>query len=62
MIATITDKKKVQRWLSLRSLESGFHMIAAIADFFFLSDRSDHSDHMETKPNCDKSIKRFAAS
>ena len=28
-----------------------FHMIAAIAEFFFLSDRSDHSDgsdHMET--------------
>ena len=35
MIATIAEKKKVQRWLSLRSLESGFHMIAAIADFFF---------------------------
>ena len=35
MIATIAEKKKLQRWLSLRSLESGFHMIAAIADFFF---------------------------
>ena len=32
---------------SLRSLESGFHMIAAIAQlFFFLSDRS---DDMETR-------------
>ena len=43
-----------QRLLSLRSLESGYMitMIAAIAEvFFFLSDRSDHSDgsdHMET--------------
>ena len=30
----------------------GFHMIAAIADFFFLSGRSDHndnSDHIETR-------------
>ena len=43
-----------QRSLSLRSLERGFHMItmiAAIAQVFFLSDRSDHSDgsdHMGT--------------
>ena len=39
-----------QRSLSLRSLESGFHMIAmiaAIAEHFFLSDRN---DHMETSP------------
>ena len=29
----------------MRSLESGFHMIAAIAElFFFLSDRSDHME------------------
>ena len=35
MIATVAEKKKVQPWLSLRSLESGFHMIAAIAEFFF---------------------------
>ena len=42
---------------ALRSLESGFHMIAVIAAiaeplFFFVSDRSDHSvrtDHMETR-------------
>ena len=34
---------------SLRSLESGFHMIAAIVELFFLSDRSDHSDDMETR-------------
>ena len=38
-----------QRLLSLPSRKSGFHMIAmiaAFADFFFLSDRS---DHMETR-------------
>ena len=35
VIAAIYEKKKVQRFLSLRSLESGFHMIAGIADFFF---------------------------
>ena len=37
---------------SLRSLESGFLIIAEIAKLFFLSDRSDHgdrSDHMETR-------------
>ena len=42
-----------QRSLSLRTLESGFHMIAAITElFFFLSDHSDHSnrsEHMETR-------------
>ena len=44
---TIADILKVisQRSLSLRSLESGFHMIA---DIFFLSDRR---DHMETGLN-----------
>ena len=32
-------------------------MIAAIAErFFFLSDHSDRSDHMETKVNCTKGI------
>ena len=62
VIAAIYEKKKVQRFLSLRSLESGFHMIAGIADFFFPSDHSDHSDHMETNLFCDKSVKRFAAS
>ena len=35
VIAAIYEKKKVQRFLSLRSLESGFHMITGIADFFF---------------------------
>ena len=34
---------------SLRSLESGFHMIAMIAEVFFLSDHSDRSDHIETR-------------
>ena len=60
---TIAEIEKVpsKRLLSLRSLESGFHMIAAIAEFF-PSDRSDHSDHMETRLYCDKSMKRFAAS
>ena len=44
-----------QQSLSLRSLESGFlmiAMIAAITELFFLSDcidHSDHSDHMETR-------------
>ena len=41
-----------QRSLLLRLLESGFHMIAAITELFFLSDCSDHSDrsdHMETR-------------
>ena len=45
---TIAEKEKVlsQRSLLLRSLESGFQMIAVIAElFFFLSDRR---DHMET--------------
>ena len=40
-----------QRSLSLRSLGSGFHMIA---ELFFLSDRRDHSGrshHMETGLN-----------
>ena len=46
-----SDRSDNNRWrsLSLRSLESGFHMIAEL--FFFFSDRSDHSDrshHMET--------------
>ena len=41
VIAAIYEKKKVQRFLSLRSLESGFHMIAGIADFF--SQRSQRS-------------------
>ena len=50
---TITEIQKVlsQRSLSLRSLESGFHMIA---ELFFLSNRSYHSDrsnHMETGLN-----------
>ena len=43
-----------QRSLSLRplrSLESGFHMIAMIAELFFLSDHSDRSDNMETGVN-----------
>ena len=45
--ATITDIELFisQRSLSLRSLEGGFLMIAmitAIAELFFLSDRSDH--------------------
>ena len=31
---------------SLRSLKSGFHMIA---ELFIFSDRSDRSDHMETR-------------
>ena len=30
------------------AVKSGFHMIAAIAELFF-SDRSDRSDHMETR-------------
>ena len=41
-----------QRSLLLRSLESGFLMIAMIAELFFLSDRCDHSDrsdHIETR-------------
>ena len=42
VIAAIYEKKKVQRFLSLWSLESGFHMIAGIADFFF-SQRSQRS-------------------
>ena len=37
-----------QRTLSLRSLESGFHIIAAVAELFSLSDRS---GHMETRLN-----------
>ena len=40
------------RLLSLPSLESGFHMIAAIAALFFLSDCSGHGDrsnHMGTR-------------
>ena len=47
MIATIAEKKKVQR--SQRSYENHFHliaMIAAIAERVFLSDRS---DRMETR-------------
>ena len=71
MIATIAEKtaiaKKKKRKSSISaivdsyfSLESGFHIIAiiaAIAELFFLSDRSDHgerSDHMETglKKSC----------
>ena len=36
------EKVPSQRLLSLRSLESGFHMIAAIAEFF-LSDYSDNN-------------------
>ena len=45
---TIAEIEKVlsQRSLSLRSLESGFLVIAAIAELFLLSDRS---DHMETR-------------
>ena len=41
---TIAEIEKVpsQRLLSLRSLESGFHMIAAIAEFF-LSDCRDNN-------------------
>ena len=34
--------------MSLRYLESGFHMIA---ELFFLSDRGDRGDHMETELN-----------
>ena len=65
VIAAIAEKKKTsaiaattiaeilkvlcQRSFSLRSLESGFHMIDEF--FFFLSDRSDRSDHMETGLN-----------
>ena len=44
-VAAIIWKPLSQRLLSLRSLESGFHMItmiAAIAKLFLLSDRSDH--------------------
>ena len=37
-----------QRTLSLRSLESGFHIFAAVAELFSLSDRS---GHMETRLN-----------
>ena len=37
-------------------------VVAAIAELVFLSDRSDRSDHMETRLYCDKSTKRFAAS
>ena len=38
-----SDRSDNNRWrsLSLRSLESGFYMIA---ELFFFSDRSDHSD------------------
>ena len=50
------EKVLSQRSLLLRSprsLESGFQMIATIAAmaelFFFLSDRRDHSDRMETR-------------
>ena len=54
---TIAEIEKIlsQRSFSLRSLESGFLMIAmivAIAELFFLSDRCDHSnrsDYVETK-------------
>ena len=41
---TIAEIEKIlsQRSLSLRSLAGGFLMIAAIAELFLLSDRSDH--------------------
>ena len=47
-VAAIIWKPLSQRLLSLRPLESGFHMItmiAAIAKPFLLSDRRDRSDH-----------------
>ena len=47
-VAAIIWKPLSQRLLSLRSLESGFHMITmitAIAKLFLLSDRRDRSDH-----------------
>ena len=45
----ISREQIIQR--SLRSLKSGFHMIATITEGFFSSDGSDRSyrsDHMET--------------
>ena len=42
------QRQQSHRSFSLRSLESGFHMIA---ELFFLSDHSDRSDHMETGLN-----------
>ena len=37
-------------WFYLANYEkSGFYMIAAIAELFFLSDRSFRSDHMEIR-------------
>ena len=58
MIAAIAEKKNFsdrrdikglsQISLSLRWLESGFHMIAGN---FFLNDHSDRSDHKETGLN-----------
>ena len=46
---TVAEIEKVlsQRPLSLRSLEGGFHMIAAIAIAIFVNDCSDRSDHVE---------------
>ena len=41
----LSQRQRSLRLLSLRSLESGFYMIA---ELFFLSDHSDRSDHMET--------------
>ena len=49
---TIFQRSQRQRSLSLRSLKSSFHMIAAITEFFFLSDLSDHSyrsNHMKAR-------------
>ena len=54
MIAAITEKKKFSDHMetTLTAIAGEwFHMIAmitAITEFFFLSDHSDGSDHMET--------------
>ena len=45
-VTTITEIELFISQRSLRLLESGFLMIA---ELFFLSDRSDRSDHMETR-------------
>ena len=44
-----TTFQRSQWSFSLRSLESVFHMIAAVAERFFLNDHSDRSDHIENR-------------
>ena len=62
MIATIAEKKKSSAMVVAAIAGEWFPYDRCDRWFFFLSDRSDHSDHMDTKPYFDKSMKRFAAS